>query len=105
MLLDGKLVLAPTVPDEYWASGFGQTLAWCDRSLAYRMQRKNITGRYQGSRSQRVAVRLPADRQPRAVRVEVNGRRIASVHQNGMTEFTVPSTPRSSPCLFEIRWL
>ncbi|HQH73568.1 MAG TPA: hypothetical protein PK360_15950, partial [bacterium] len=35
--LDGTLVLAPTVPVEYWRLGFGQTLAWLDRRLQYKM--------------------------------------------------------------------
>ena len=55
--LDGALALAPTVPTAYWERGFGQTLAWRDRSLTYRMTRNGIIGSYTGATSQRLAVR------------------------------------------------
>lgn len=102
LLLDGKLVLAPTVPEEYWARGFGQTLVWRDRVLAYRMQRENIMGKYTGGASQRVAVRLPSGGERREVRARVGGAPIIPVHHDGMVEFTLPAASRERSSLFEI---
>jgi len=56
--LDGTVVLAPVVPAELWEHGFGQTLAWRDRVLDYRMHRDRVTGTYAGSAPQRVAIQL-----------------------------------------------
>jgi hypothetical protein len=54
---DGSVVLAPTVPDEFWRQGFGQTLRWRGRTLDYRMNRDGIRGTYTGSGPLRLAVR------------------------------------------------
>jgi len=56
--LDGRVVLAPTVPDEYWRHGFGQTLAWRDRRLEYRFDLAGVTGTFQGPQEQWLGVRL-----------------------------------------------
>ena len=46
--LDGSLELTPTAPAEFWERGFGQTMMWQGRTLAYRMQRGTISGTYAG---------------------------------------------------------
>ncbi len=59
MRLDGSLVLAPAVPDEFWKVGFGQTLVCSSGSLSYRMSQNRVEGRYSGHSPLRLGVSLP----------------------------------------------
>jgi hypothetical protein len=105
--LDGTLVLAPTVPADFWECGFGQSLAWRDRLLTYRMQRERVTGTYAGGTPQRLAVRLPVDGRASAVQVTVGGTGARHVDEGGpvavIVAVTLPAAPGASPCAFEIR--
>ena len=56
--LDGAVTLAPVVPREYWDRGFGQTIKWRGRSLAYRMEGGRVSGTYSGDGPQRLEVLL-----------------------------------------------
>ncbi len=91
--LDGRVLLAPTVPQTYWERGFGQTIGWRDRSLTYFMRHGRVSGSYTGPATQRVAVRLP---------VHPQGVRGAAVQHDGLLELTLPATQKA--CVFEVRW-
>jgi hypothetical protein len=54
--LDGTLALSPTVPPEFWKQGFGQSIAWRNRKLTYRMMQGRVWGEYEGEQPQRLLV-------------------------------------------------
>jgi len=100
--LDGSLVLAPTVTAEFWDSGFGQTLAWRDRTLQYRIQGDRITGAYAGGSPQRLGLRYARNTTEAEVRVIIDGRPAASERDDGLVFFTLPAAAPRQPCPFEI---
>jgi hypothetical protein len=100
--LDGSLVLAPTATEEFWARGFGQTLAWSNRKLTYRMQRDRIAGDYTGTTSLRLGLRCPPGAAPTPVQVLIDGRLVESVREKGLLLLTLPATSRREPCRFEV---
>ena len=101
MRLDGTLVLAPTVPNEFWKQGFGQTLAWRDRRLQYRMQQGRIAGTYCGG-SQRLGVRLSTDDGDTAVRVSLDGREATAECDENLVFVNLPASSQEQVCRFEI---
>ena len=62
-----------TVTEDFWEKGFGQTLAWRDRTLHYRIDRDRITGTYAGGTSQRLGVRLPGGDKENVCRAVIDG--------------------------------
>ncbi|MBM4030361.1 MAG: hypothetical protein FJ291_01080 [Planctomycetes bacterium] len=98
--LDGALVLAPTVPDSFWASGFGQTLAFRGRTLSYRMQRDRVTGEYSGVGAQRVLVRFRAKEPTPPAHAQINGRPAAVAAEGGLVTIALPPAPAGQPCRF-----
>ncbi|MBK8881565.1 MAG: hypothetical protein IPN67_04045 [Bacteroidales bacterium] len=42
---DGTLYLNPVAPEEFWQTGFGQTLTWQDSRISYIMKTGNIQGK------------------------------------------------------------
>jgi len=101
--LDRTLRLAPVVPDTFWDSGFGQTLTWRGRMLAYRMERRRMTGDYAGATSQRLSVRLPPPFPAAAARVSINGVRAKVLVEGGTMVVQLPATSGRQPCHFEIQ--
>ena len=65
--LDGGIVLAPAVTQEFWARGFGQTLEWRGRALEYHMQRDRVSGTYAGDGPQRIEIRMQGGRKVRVM--------------------------------------
>jgi hypothetical protein len=100
--LDGSLVLAPTATREFWDRGFGQTLAWRDRILTYRMQHDRIAGTYCGGTPQRLGVRLPPRTGPVEFRATSDGRSADTVQEEGLVFITLPPSTARQPCRFEI---
>jgi hypothetical protein len=100
--LDGSLVLAPTATTEFWDRGFGQTLAWRDRTLQYRMQRDRVTGAYAGGSPQRLGLRWTPTTTGAKVQVLIDGRPAASRSDNGLIFLTLPAADPRQPCPFEI---
>ena len=98
--LDGSLVLAPTVTAAFWEQGFGQTLAWRDRSLRYRMQQDRIEGTYSGSATQRLGVKLRPG--PGEFRATVDGRTVDTTREEGLVFITLPASSVQQPCRLEI---
>lgn len=100
--LDGSVVLAPTVPAAFWDQGFGQTLSWRGRSLAYRFERDRIVGTYSGDGTQRVAVRLRPVETLEPVRAAI-GDRVAEVARPGdLAIVNLPASPANKPSRFEV---
>ncbi len=97
---DGSIVLAPTATDDFWQEGFGQTLSWRKRSLAYRFERGGVSGTYAGGSPQRLAVRLPEAGAPVRVMIKGNDSRFAL--EEGLIAVEVPAASVATPCRFEI---
>jgi hypothetical protein len=100
--LDGTIVLAPTVPDDFWERGFGQTFAWRERTLHYRMERGRITGTYVGGTSQRLGLRLSGTRSPAVARATIDGRAVSHQSEGELLLVTLPARPDRQPCQFEV---
>ena len=100
--LDDSLLLAPTVTEEFWQKGFGQTLMWRDRILEYNMRFDRVTGTYEGGGSQRLGVRLPEKNAAAKVHVLINGRPSACSQESGLIFVTLPEALHQEPCRFEI---
>ncbi len=101
MRLDGTLVLAPTVPEEFWKQGFGQTLEWRERRLQYRMQQGRIAGTYCGG-SQRLGVRLSTSSGVTRVRASIDGRTSTAERDGNLAFVTLPIVSAQQVCRFEI---
>jgi hypothetical protein len=100
--LDGSLVLAPTVPEAFWAAGFGQTLTFRGRTLTYRMQRDGITGEYRGDGPQRVLVRFRAKAPQAPAQAEINGRPAVAAIEGEFATITLPAALAGQPCRFTL---
>jgi hypothetical protein len=111
LLLDGSIVLAPTVTDEFWDRGFGQTLMYRGRTLHYRMMRDSIVGTYSGRSPERLLVHFP----PGSGRIDytatIDGRPAETVHphrvgeharESGLIGVILPSTREGESCVFRI---
>ena len=101
--LDGALVLKPTVPDEFWARGFGQALAWSNRLLRYSMERGRITGTYSGNGPQRLGVFLGTGGPKLPAQTTIAGRPAASQQIGELVFVTLPAATVGRECRFEIR--
>ena len=102
--LDGAVVIAPTVPDEFWKAGFGQTLAWRGRTLSYRMQRNRMTGDYHGPEPQRLCVRLSQPAEKAAAKVTINGQPAKTTVDAGKLVILLPASPAERPCHLNVEW-
>ena len=100
--LDGSLTLAPTVTDEFWGRGFGQTLRWRDRTLQYRMKRNSIAGTYSGQTPQRLCVRLARESVAFELAATFDGHPAEAVAENGCVCVTLPATGVHESCAFSI---
>ena len=100
--LDGSLVLAPTVSDEFLEKDFGQTIAWRDRTLDYRMQQDRIEGTYFGNASQRLGVKLSQAIGAGEFRATVGGRVVDTTREGGLIFLTLPAASAQQPCRLEI---
>lgn len=99
--LDGSIVLAPTVPTEYWNQGFGQTLSWRNRTLSYRHQGDRWTGRYAGG-AQRVGIRFLAAPAANRVKAMVDGQPIPMVVEDDVVSFPLPESTAEQPCIVTV---
>ncbi len=80
--LQGGVILAPNVPEDYWRSGFGQSLHWRSQVLTYRMDASGITGTLQvpettGTTSQRLTVRFPSELRQENLNATIDGKSAA----------------------------
>ncbi len=100
MRLDGSIVLAPTVTDEFWKEGFGQTLRWRGRELAYEMNADRVSGTYEGEGPQKLGVRLPPAAAGMKVRALIDDELAKAAEEDGLIFVTLPGTPPGKPCRF-----
>ena len=109
--LDGSIVLAPTVTEEFWDRGFGQRLRWRDRMLHYRMTRDGIAGTYSGRTPQRLGLRLPPDSAATDFIVTIDGRSAGALQagrrdlnalQGVPIEVILPATREGESCAFRV---
>lgn len=99
--LDETVELAPVAPRAFWEKGFGQTLAWRDRVLAYRMKTGELSGRYAGAATQQILVRF--DPVPQGEVLATLGSRPAAIEKRGdRIVLDLPPAPADSPCEFTI---
>jgi len=98
--LDGTLSIGPTVPDEFWKAGFGQTLSWQGRRIAYKMNAGLIIGEYSGPESQRLTVWLLNPSEDKIIRATINGKTVRCTSRDGWLTIELPAS--DSPCRFEI---
>jgi hypothetical protein len=105
MRLDGSLVLAPTVTEEFWERGFGQTMRWGGRTLSYRMTRNRVEGSYAGSATLRLGVRLPATAATSRLVVTINARPAVATVEGGLVFLALPPAPEQKTCRFNLRVL
>lgn len=101
--LDGTLTIAPVVPDEFWRAGFGQTLAWRERSLSYHMGHNHFTAQYCGEDSQRLKVRLPWAVQQGDATVAIDDRPVETVFDGHDLIVVLPAAAIEQPRRLEIR--
>lgn len=100
--LDGSLVLAPMVSEDFWQRGFGQTLVWSSRKLRYRMERNRVTGAYWGDGTLRLGLRFAAGQSSVQAGARINGRSVESCWENDTVFVTLPVASEHEPCQFEI---
>jgi hypothetical protein len=103
--LDGSLVLAPTVTEDYWKRGFGQILKWGGHTLSYRMHRDGITGTYTGSTQQRLGIKLKQGTGATKIQSFIDGHQAAVEQGEGSIFITLPATRGIASCRFEIQRL
>ncbi|MGA2362293.1 MAG: hypothetical protein ABSG73_07505 [Candidatus Aminicenantales bacterium] len=102
MGLDGSVVLAPTVTNDFWRQGFGQTLRWRGRVLRYHMQSDRISGTYEGSGPQKLGVRFSPARPGTKVSALADGLPLDFKMENGLIFIILSQTQPGKPCEFEI---
>jgi hypothetical protein len=104
--LDGPVSLSPNAPASYWEAGFGQTLRWRKRSLAYQMNRSGVEGAYSGAGVQRVRVRLErgGDSKPYVLTVDKRAPVPPNVEGNYLA-FDLPATTPGESVAFACRAL
>jgi len=103
--LDGTLYLGPTVPDEFWNAGFGQTLSWRGRRISYKMQPDLIKGEYSGQNSQQLSVRLAKPSHEKMIHVTINGHSALFNIKDGWISIVLPPASIEKPFGFEIKQL
>jgi hypothetical protein len=100
--LDGSLVLSPTVTDEFWKRGFGQTLAWRERTLRYTMKLRRIEGEYAGSAPQLLGVCLSIGTESIETRATIDGKPVLTRREGKLVFITLPPVQGTAPHRFEI---
>ncbi|MFH0761404.1 MAG: hypothetical protein V2A67_07860 [Bacteroidota bacterium] len=100
--LDGSLSIGPTVPDDFWKAGFGQTLSWQGRSISYKMQTGQIKGEYSGENPQKLYVKLQTPPDKNSLRASINGKSATYTTTGDWIGIDLPAATSGKPCRFEI---
>ena len=100
--LNGAVSLAPVVPDDFWKTGFGQTLSWRQKTLSYLMRYNGMEGDYSAPESQQLRGRRRKPLNRKNVCVKINGHDTKFCIENGQIIFTVPHAKPEKPCHFII---
>ena len=101
--LDGTLYLAPLAPDEYWDSGFGQTLSWQESKISYKMKTGVFQGKYSGKTSQKLSVRLNTMPSGKKIRTTINGLAVDTELEGNTMSIVLPASTAGKETSFEIR--
>jgi hypothetical protein len=106
--LDGSIELNPTVTDEFWDRGFGQTLRYRGRTLRYRMTRDSTAGAYAGPADQHLLVSFPLGSGNDDITVTINGRAAKPFHAlrsqgEAGYDLILPAAGEGDSCSFSIR--
>ncbi|MHB8971397.1 MAG: hypothetical protein ACYC3X_23345 [Pirellulaceae bacterium] len=102
LCLDGSVVLAPNVTDEFWDRGFGHVVRWRDAVVTYRLQRDRIAVTYSGSTAQELGVRCPATSGNTSWKLADPATGGSIREQDGLLWITLPPTPADSACRIEV---
>lgn len=100
--LDASLVLAPTVPAEFWEKGFGQTMAWRDRTLTYRFENNRLAGTYTGDTPQRLGVRFRAASSATEPAASIDGQPAPTTRADNLIFIELPASVPPNAIRFEI---
>ncbi len=100
--LDSALALSPVVTEDFWRRGFGQTLAFRDRTVCYRMLEDRVEGAYTGSAPLKLGVRLSARSTASTFRATIDGRTAMVMQQGELIFVNLPGNDVSKPCQFQI---
>ena len=98
--LDGSVVLAPTVPADFWRNGFGQELRYRECRLRYHFDLAGIKGEYAGDKPQRLRVRLMT--RTGALKALVAGQPAVVVRENDLAAIELPAAGPRQPAAFQI---
>ncbi len=100
--LDGTLTIAPVAPAMFWNKGFGQTLAWRDRVLSYRMQEGNLRGQFSGAAAQRIWIGLGQSLRGKNVRAACEGRPVTVEVHGDRIAINLAAASAETPCEFVV---
>jgi len=100
--LDGSLSIGPTVPDEFWKAGFGQSLSWQGRSISYKMQTDRITGEYSGENSLRLFIRFENRPDQQNIHATIDGSPVTCSKTGDWISIVLPAATSAKPSGFEI---
>ena len=101
--IDGVIVLAPNVPDDYWQKGFGQEIRLPTRTLSYSCSSDKIKGTWQGKNNQSLRIRLcgsPFHSSP--CKVTIDGKTTNGIVENGMLFLDLPESEHTID--WEVIW-
>ena len=100
--LDGSLSITPTVPDDFWETGFGQTCSWQGKTLSYKMQSGQIRGEYSGENPQKLYIKLETPSNGKTIQATIDGSPATFTARKGWIGITLPPAKPDKPCRFEI---
>jgi len=99
---DGSIMLAPTVTDEFWRKGFGQTVQWTGRTLSYHMTFDRIEGTFFSASPFILGVRLPAHDGSASLQASIDGRSFVPKQEGDFIIVSLPLHDHDNPGTFEI---
>jgi hypothetical protein len=96
--LDGTIVLAPRVPDDYWARGFGHVVRARGALVRYHLQRDRIAISSVGPREVKLGLCLPAGAAPHAWRTVASTAGCSVQGDERILWLTLPPAAAETPC-------
>ena len=100
--LDGTLCLTPVVTQEFWETGFGQTLSWQDSRISYKIKTGIIKGNYCGKSERKLSVRLKTTETGKKFRTFINGSEDKAEIKGDTISIVLPASDDGKETSFEI---
>ena len=100
--LDGSIVLAPNVTDEFWDRGFGHVVTRPGSLLTFRLKRDDIEFTYCGPTALNLGLRLPRPGNPTETWQCVGAADLQIRQEAGLLWITLPPAPTHSPRSFQL---